>query len=61
MVAMAVGLITVLVVMQVFWRSRVTSGPTTGAADAQTNGGIALYNIRRQVQMAGFGLSVIHG
>jgi type IV pilus assembly protein PilW len=58
MVAMAVGLITVLVVMQVLLAFEGDKRTTTGAADAQTNGGIALYNIRRQVQMAGFGLPV---
>jgi type IV pilus assembly protein PilW len=40
-------------VMSVFEAQRRT---TTGSADAQTNGGIALYAISRDLQMAGYGL-----
>lgn len=56
MVAMVVGLITVLVVMQVFLGFEGDKRTTSGGADAQTNGGLALYNIRRQIMMAGYGL-----
>jgi len=56
MVAMVVGLITVLVVMQVFIGFEGDKRTTTGAADTQTNGSLALFSIRRQVLMAGYGL-----
>ncbi|MFZ2366319.1 MAG: PilW family protein [Azonexus sp.] len=56
MVAMVIGLFTVLVIMQVFSVFEGDKRTTTSGADAQTNGMIALYNIKRQVAMAGFGL-----
>lgn len=56
MVAMVIGLFTTLVVMQVFSVFEGNKRTTTSGADAQTNGTIALYNIKRQVAMAGFGL-----
>jgi type IV pilus assembly protein PilW len=56
MVAMVIGLFTTLVVMQVFSVFEGNKRTTTSGADAQTNGTIALYNIKRQIAMAGFGL-----
>ncbi|MBT9523222.1 MAG: PilW family protein [Dechloromonas sp.] len=56
MVAMVIGLFTTLVIMQVFSVFEGDKRTTTSGADAQTNGMIALYNIKRQVAMAGFGL-----
>lgn len=56
MVAMAIGLLTSLVIMQVFSAFEGQKRATTGTADAQTNGSVALYTIGRDLQMAGFGL-----
>lgn len=56
LVGMVIGLIATLVIMQVFSVFEGQKRSTTGTADAQVNGSIALYNIQRQVQMAGFGL-----
>jgi type IV pilus assembly protein PilW len=58
MVGMVIGLLTTLVIMQVFSLFEGQRRTTTGTADAQTNGSIALFNIQRDVQMAGFGLPV---
>ena len=58
MVALVVGLITVLVVMQVFTAFEGDKRTTMGVSDAQTSGSIALYTIRRQVLVAGYGLPV---
>ncbi|HTP62515.1 MAG TPA: PilW family protein [Burkholderiales bacterium] len=59
MVGMALGLLSVLIITQVMSLFEAQRRSTTGSADAQTNGGIALYSISRELQMAGFGLMPI--
>jgi len=56
MVGLAIGMLVTLVIMQAFSVFEGQKRSTTGTADAQTNGNVALYNIQRDVQMAGFGL-----
>ncbi len=56
MVGLAIGLLATLVVMQVFEVFEMQKRTTTGTADAQTNGTIALYSIGREMQQAGFAL-----
>lgn len=56
MVGMAIGLFLVLVITQVMGVFESRNRATMGSADAQTNGGIALYTIGRDLQMAGFSL-----
>jgi len=56
MVGMVIGLILVLVIIQVMEVFQTRNRATMGNADAQTNGGIALYTIDRDIQMAGYGL-----
>ncbi|TAN81352.1 MAG: prepilin-type cleavage/methylation domain-containing protein [Gallionella sp.] len=56
MVGLAIGMLATLVIMQVFSVFEAQKRVTTGTADAQTNGGIALYNIGRELQMAGYPL-----
>lgn len=56
MVALAIGLLTTLVIMQVFSVFEGQKRSTTGSADAQTSGSVALYSIGRDLQMAGYGL-----
>lgn len=56
MVGMVIGMLATLVIMQVFSVFEAQKRTTTGTADAQTNGGIALYNIGRDMQMAGYPL-----
>src|SRR5947209_7130004 len=58
MVGLAIGLISALVIMQVMTNFEGQKRTTSGVADAQTNGSIALYTMQRQIQMAGFGLPV---
>jgi type IV pilus assembly protein PilW len=48
--------VIIIQVMSVFEAQRRT---TTGTADAQTNGGIALYNIARELQMSGYPLIAV--
>jgi len=56
LVGLVIGLLATLVIMQVFSAFEGQKRSTSGSADAQTNGSIALMNIQRDVQMAGFGL-----
>lgn len=56
MVGMAIGLFLVLVITQVMGIFESRNRATMGNADAQTNGGIALYTIGRDLQMAGYSL-----
>lgn len=56
MVGLAIGMLATLIVMQVFSVFETQKRTTTGAGDAQTNGNIALYNIARELQMAGYAL-----
>lgn len=58
MVGLVIGLLATLVIMQVFSVFEAQKRTTSGSADAQTNGSIALMNIQRSVQMAGYGLSL---
>jgi type IV pilus assembly protein PilW len=61
MVGLVIGLIATLMIMQVFSTFEGQKRSTTGSADAQTNGSIALFNIQREVQLAGFGLPIFDG
>lgn len=56
MVGLAIGMLATVVIMQVFSVFEAQKRTTTGTADAQTNGSIALYTITRELQMAGWGL-----
>ena len=56
MVGVAIGLLSILVVMQIFSSFEGQKRTTTSGADAQTNGGISLYSIERDLRMAGYGL-----
>ena len=56
MVALVIGMLTTLVIMQVFSAFEGQKRATIGSADAQTNGSIALHSIVRDLQIAGFGL-----
>lgn len=56
MVGLAIGMFVSLVIMQVISVFEAQKRVTTGTADAQTNGSIALYNIGRELSMAGYPL-----
>lgn len=59
MVGLVVGLLVSLVIMQVFSAFEGQKRSTTGNADAQTNGNIALYSLQNDVQQAGYGLPLM--
>jgi type IV pilus assembly protein PilW len=58
LVGLIISLLVTLAIMQVFSVFEGQKRSTMGTADAQTNGNIALYNVQRDVQLAGFGLPV---
>lgn len=57
MVGMTVGLIGMIVIFQVFSLSESNKRTTTTGSDSIQNGTVALYNIERDVRMAGYGFS----
>lgn len=59
LVGLVIGLLVTLVIMQTFSNFEGNKRTTTGSADAQTNGNIALFSISRDVKQAGFGMPVI--
>ncbi len=57
MVAVVVGMISILVVLQVFSASEANKRTTTGGDDAQISGAIGLYEMEHDIRQAGFGIS----
>lgn len=56
MVGLTIGLLATIIIMQVLSVFETQKRATTGTADAQTNGSIALYTIGRELKMAGYPL-----
>jgi type IV pilus assembly protein PilW len=56
MIGLVIGLLVALVITQVLSMFEGQKRATTGTADAQTNGSIALYNIGRELKLAGYPL-----
>lgn len=56
MIGLLIGLIAALVISNVFSKYEQQKRVTMSGADAQTNGAIAMFNLRRDVENAGFGL-----
>lgn len=56
MVGLVIGMISMIVMLQVFSVFEGQKRTTTGGADAQSNGAISLYMIERDARMAGWGL-----
>jgi type IV pilus assembly protein PilW len=57
MVGVIVGLIATVVMFQVFAVSEGQKRTTTGAGDAQQSGLVSLFQMERDIRMAGFGLN----
>ncbi len=57
LVAMLLGLITVLVVAQVMLMTESRKRTTTSGSDATVNGALALYTIERDARNAGYGMT----
>ena len=56
MVGLTIGMLVSVIIMQVLSVFEAQKRSTTGNADAQTDGSIALFNIGRELQLAGFPL-----
>jgi type IV pilus assembly protein PilW len=61
LVAMVIGMVTVLAIMQSMSVFEGQKRGTGGANEAQTNGSIALYTLQRSIQQAGFDLPIYSG
>ena len=57
LVAVAIGLIGILVITQAYLASDSFNRSTMGEGGAQTNGTIALFTIERDVRQAGYGMA----
>lgn len=59
MVAMVIGMLGIIVMMQVFSMFEGQKRTTTSGDDAITTGAIALHSLQRDIQQAGWGISDI--
>lgn len=57
MVGMTVGLLGMIVVLQVFGVSENLKRSATSGGDAQQSGALALYELKRTIQLAGYGIA----
>ena len=57
LVAVAIGLIGILIITQAYLSSDSFNRSTLGEGGAQTNGTIALFTMQRDLRMSGYGLS----
>ncbi len=57
MVAMVIGMLGIIVMMQVFSVSEGQKRTTTGGDDAISTGAIALYGMQRDIQQSGWGIT----
>jgi type IV pilus assembly protein PilW len=57
MVAVLIGLIGILIITQAYITGDRFNRSTLGEGGAQTNGLIALYNVERDVRLAGYGIA----
>jgi type IV pilus assembly protein PilW len=57
MVGLAIGLIGIVIIMQVFSVQESYKRSTVGVGDAQTNGALGVFAMERELRMAGFGIS----
>jgi type IV pilus assembly protein PilW len=57
MVALLIGMIGMLVIMQVARTTEAQKRVTTGSGDAQNNAALAIYSVERHLKQAGYGFS----
>ena len=57
MVAMVIGLLGIIVMMQVFSAVEKQKRTTTGGDDAINSGSIALYGVERDIRQSGWGIN----
>lgn len=59
MVALVIGMLGTIVMLQLFAENEARSRNTSGAADAQSNGVITFYQLQSHIQRAGYGLNSV--
>ncbi|MGZ5047398.1 MAG: hypothetical protein ACXWF0_09180 [Usitatibacter sp.] len=59
MIALLIGLIGIVVMMQTFAVSEGFKRTATSGTDAQINGGVALYMLEREIRLSGFGMNAL--
>jgi type IV pilus assembly protein PilW len=57
LVAVAIGMIGILIITQAYLSSDSYNRSTLGATGAQTNGTVALYTVQRDLRMSGYGMA----
>jgi type IV pilus assembly protein PilW len=57
MVALAIGMATVVIMMQMLSNSEASKRTSGGGNDAQMNGTLALFNMERDIQASGYGIN----
>jgi type IV pilus assembly protein PilW len=60
MVALVIGMIGVLVIMQVARTGEAQKRLTAGSGDAQNNGAMSIYSIQRDMKQAGYGFNSLN-
>lgn len=56
MVALVIGMIAMIVVMQIYGASEANKRTTTGGDDAQISGALGLFGLQRDLRQAGYGI-----
>lgn len=59
MIAMLIGVIGIVVMMQTFSVSEGFKRTATSGTDAQINGSVALYLLEREIRLAGYGMNAL--
>ncbi|WP_299696904.1 PilW family protein [Hydrocarboniphaga sp.] len=57
LIGLAIGMISLLMIVRIVLGSEGDRRTTTGSADAQNNGALALYLLQRDIRQAGYGIS----
>ncbi len=57
MVGLAIGMLAVVIIMQVFSAAEANKRTTTGSSDAMSEGAIALYTLQRDIRQGGYGIA----
>lgn len=60
MVAMVIGMIGMIIMLQVFSAAEGQRRSTTGTGDSQSGGALATYALQRDIRQAGFGFNALN-
>ncbi len=60
MVGLAIGMLAVIVILQVFALSEGRKRTTTSGGDAQSNGALMMYQLQHEIGQAGYGVTALN-